>query len=360
MVNLLALGLATLFPALVSCTREPVQISSLAQDAPSVARFTSESSGLDAPMVSSINGSSFDWWYFDVVSTEDAQPNSSVVVTFFTSSQAAFPLLGPAPNGNVLPVYLWVNYPDGTEQTIITYATGAAVSAEGDHANGVWEGTGFSFTGIGKGGKYVVEIDAPELGVKGSISFQPRAPAHYPCGPVKAGQNLQVGPHIGWSNAIPDAKSKVHLVNWSDQPFTTEVASWYWGHGQVGDYSIVWFDFLDTSGAEFVSAYASRLGKVVSESCVLGSISVRPSGANATYPPTISTPNPTGYAITLPIKGGDVLKVDVSVTQQLIGANPLYMRSVGTMSGVVHTKHGKKKGGNMSGIALFEQFKLTQ
>jgi hypothetical protein len=38
------------------------------------------------------------------------------------------------------------------------------------------------------------------------------APAHYPCGPAVAGQNMEVGPHIGWANAIPDAASTVELT----------------------------------------------------------------------------------------------------------------------------------------------------
>jgi hypothetical protein len=55
--------------------------------------------------------------------------------------------------------------------------------------------------------KYVVTIDSPLLGVKGSLTLDSIAPAHYPCGPVEEGQDLEVTPHIGWANAVPDANA---------------------------------------------------------------------------------------------------------------------------------------------------------
>jgi len=42
------------------------------------------------------------------------------------------------------------------------------------------------------------------------------APAHYPCAPASAGgggkQTLQVAPHIGWANAVPDATASVDFT----------------------------------------------------------------------------------------------------------------------------------------------------
>ncbi|KAF8123814.1 hypothetical protein K438DRAFT_2003179 [Mycena galopus ATCC 62051] len=45
-------------------------IPSTIQNGTSTAVFTSAASGFDAPKVQPINGSVFDWWYFDVVSTD--------------------------------------------------------------------------------------------------------------------------------------------------------------------------------------------------------------------------------------------------------------------------------------------------
>ncbi|KAJ7145567.1 hypothetical protein C8R44DRAFT_601176 [Mycena epipterygia] len=358
--------------SLVSCAQAAVyDIPSAVQNGTSTAQFTSSATGLDAPKVHPINGSAFDWWYFDVVST-DPTVLSSVVVTFFTSSQPAFPLLDPSDSITV--ARIWVSFPNGTLWSAESNADGATVVADGDTSSGTWHGTGFSWTNTPAGG-YLIVIDAPDVGVVGTISFSSVAPAHYPCGPVAAGQNLELAPHIGWTNAIPDATSVVklniygtplafkgagyHDKNWSDQVFTTHVASWYWGHGRVGPYSIVWFDFLDITGTEFVSAYAAKDGKIVAASCTLGSIAVRPTGQNSTYPPVISTGNPSGYHINLDLSSGGRMKVDVAVLAPLIGVNPEYARSVGNMTGSIVPVNGAATTG-LTGTALFEQFKLTR
>ncbi|KAJ7686123.1 hypothetical protein B0H17DRAFT_1013780 [Mycena rosella] len=357
--------------AFVSAAQGTVyEIPSAVQNGTSQAQFTSTATGLDAPKVHPVNASAFDWWYFDVVST-DPTVVSSVVLTFFTSSQPAFPLL--APSESITVARIWVSFPNGTLWEASSDATGATVTAEGNTSSGIWHGTGFSWAATPAAG-YLINIDAPDAGVKGTISFKSVAPGHYPCGPVEAGQNLEVGPHIGWANAVPDAASVVdlniggsrlafkgtgyHDKNWSDQIFTTNVASWYWGHGRIGPYSIVWFDFLDLTGTEFVSAYASKDDKIVAASCTLGSIKVRPTGQNATYPPGISTGNPSGYHIDLDLGAHGKLEVDVSVLAATIPLNPTYARSVGNMSGSLVPLKGRATTG-LTGTALFEQFKLT-
>ncbi|KAJ7796076.1 hypothetical protein B0H13DRAFT_2510203 [Mycena leptocephala] len=347
--------LGSLWAVLVALSRAQgtVFIPPAVQNVSSSVQFKSSIIGLDAPKVSPINGSVFDWWYFDVL-------------------QPAFPLLDPADTVTV--ARIWVSFPNGTLWSAVSNGDGATVTAKFDTSSGIWHGTGYSWTGLPLLG-YLVEIDAPDIGVTGTIAFPPVAPGHYPCGPVVPGQNLQVGPHIGWENAIPDAISVVNLKiggtklafvgsgyhdkNWSDQPFTTHVASWYWGHGRVGPYSIVWFDFLDVTGTEFVSAYASKNGGILAASCALGSITVRPTGPNSTYPPIITTPNPTGYHISLDLGHTEgTLEVDVAVLTNIIGANPVYARFIGNMSAEFVPVRGVATKG-LKGMALFEQFKLT-
>ncbi|KAJ7255135.1 hypothetical protein B0H12DRAFT_1114271 [Mycena haematopus] len=361
--------LAAFFP---SATRgQTYFIPSAVQNGTSQAQFTSGATGLDAPKVHPINASAFDWWYFDVVSTDPASL-SSVVVTFFTSPESAFPLLHPS--DYITTAYIWVSFPNGTLWSAVSDADeGASVVAEGDSSQGTWHGAGFSWTGTPALG-YMILVDAPAIGVTGSITFQPTAPAHYPCGPVAPGQTLEVGPNVGWANAIPDAASTVNLTiggiplafsgsgyhdkNWSNEPFTSLVASWYWGHGRVGDYSLVWFDFLDRTGTEAVSAYVAKDNQILAASCVLGSITVRPAGQNTTYPPVISTGNPSGYHIEADLGAEGTLVVEVGVLSDLIGVNPEYARFVGNMAGEVVSTEGEATTG-LVGMALFEQFKLT-
>ncbi|KAK7008218.1 hypothetical protein R3P38DRAFT_3024000 [Favolaschia claudopus] len=358
---LLLFGLQVLASA--SQHRQVFEIPSGIQNKTSIAQFTSTSTPLDAPKVHPINASAFDWWYFDVVSS-DPSSLASVIVTFFTSSQAAFPAGA--------------------------FASSATVTIEGDNSSGAWHGTGFKWT----------RIDAPSVGVKGSIVMRSTAPAHLPCGAVVEGETLQVGPHIGWANGVPDAASIVNLEingtaftfegsgyhdkNWSDQPFTTHVASWYWGHGRLGPFSLVWYDILDVNGIEHVSAYLAKDNHIVTASCASQSISVRLNNASL-YPPTMSTPNPTGYRISLDLGDGTRMEVDVNVLGDLSEPNPAYAGFVGNMSArtvgppgatgggdgtraentvtpprweLVLTRHDSAVLEALDGVALFDQFKL--
>ncbi|KAJ6561271.1 hypothetical protein B0H10DRAFT_1966618 [Mycena sp. CBHHK59/15] len=369
---LFSLGVAQL--ALASSSRIPdhvYHIPSALQNTSSQAQFISSSTGPDAPKVHPINGSAFDWWYFDVVSTDSL---ASVVVVFYTTSAAAFPFLGPLNSAVVAQIS--GSFANGTLFTAMVEGDAATVEVkENSGTSGAWHGTGFTWMFDPASG-YSISIDAPEIGVVGTISFKSAAPAHYPCGPVAVGQNLEVGPNIGWANAIPDAVSAVHLTvngtklaftgagyhdkNWSDQIFQQNVASWYWGHGRVGAYSIVWFDFLALNGTEYVSAYVAKGGKIVAASCEATSIRVRPTGQNATYPPVISTGNPSGYNISLALSEHWALELNVSVVLQVASTpGPVYTRSLGTISGSVVPVGGGVAKESMTGVALFEQFKLT-
>lgn len=140
--------------------------------------------------------------------------------------------------------------------------------------------------------------------------------------------------------------------------------SWYWGHGRLGTYSIVWFDFLALDGAEYHSAYAAQHGKIVAASCAPTSIKVRPTGENSTYPPVLSTGNPSGYHITLDLPGAGALEMDVTVTGIAVD-NVLseYTRALGTITGRVVAVGGHGNGHAetvLEGKVLLEQFKMTK
>ncbi|KAJ7689381.1 hypothetical protein B0H17DRAFT_1066380 [Mycena rosella] len=337
------------------CTAKTVYNISVVDNAPSTVDFISSDTGLDAPKVRPINASAIDWWYFDVVST-DPKSRASVVVVFSAGGMPGMPLR----------VQATVSFPNGTLTSTETPvpAESATVTAEGNGSSGDWHGSGITWRYSAPSGTYDILIDSPDLDMKGQIHFQP---AHYPCGPALAGQNLEVGPNIGWANALPDAAATVNLMvggtrlaeihgqNWTPQPFGASVELWYWGHGRVGPYSVVWFDFLDLNGTEYGSAYVAKDKTILAASCDLRNIRVRPSGENATYPPGNDTGFPSGYHITLDLGAEGVLEMDASVVASLMSA-PSYGRFVGNLTGSVTPVRGAG-GYLMSGVALFEQFR---
>lgn len=127
--------------------------------------------------------------------------------------------------------------------------------------------------------------------------------------------------------------------------------SWYWGHGRLGPYSIVWFDIIGTDGKEHVSSYATLNGEVVSSSC--SGIKVRPTGANSEYPPLTTSGNPEGYHIELDLTNGQVLEVNVTTTLVTTDDPGLYSRFTGAISG------GVQGSTVYHGVALYEQFTFS-
>ncbi|KAA6414013.1 MAG: hypothetical protein FRX48_02375 [Lasallia pustulata] len=325
---------------------------------PSLVQFTSNASGLDGAKVSPINGSVFDWWYFDAVSSDGL---SSVVIIFFTLPSAAFPLdVSP----DVVSISFSANFANGSAFSTGLTATEAVIMTLGDGSVGRYVGANASWWGGSDMEWYDVGINAPEAGVVGRLKLKSVAPAHYPCGPVGPGQDMQILPHVGWSNAVPDADAIAdftlggsplafsgpgyHDKNWGDQPFYSSVSSWYWGHGRLGPYSIVWFDALDITGTEYVSSYVAFDGRIVTATC--SGISVRPTGANDTYPPTYSSGPPSGFYIEVDLGVEGVLQVNVTATVLTVAVEGLYYRWTGTLEG------GVKGGEVLSGAALWEEF----
>ncbi|KAJ7225045.1 hypothetical protein C8J57DRAFT_1440143 [Mycena rebaudengoi] len=297
--------------------------------------FTSSTAGLDAPKVRPINASAIDWWYFDVVSTD---PNSRASVVLVFSAVGGVPDMP-------LRAQATVSFPNGTltsTETVVP-ADRATVTTEGNGSSGDWHRSGFTWRYSAHSGAYDIFIDSQDLDMEGQIHFQPHAPAHYSCGSAVAGQNMVVAPNIGWANALPDAAATVDLTvggtrlafkgagyhdkNWSPQPFGASAALWYWGHGRVGPYSIVWFDSLDLNGTEYGSAYVAKDDTILVANCDLSSIRVRPKGENATFPPGSNTGFPSGYHITLDLGAEGVLEMDAIVVESLISV-PSYGRFV--------------------------------
>lgn len=274
-------------------------------------------------------------------------------------------------------------YPNGTIYNIQVPATSASFSRydpDSFATSAVYEGSGFSFNGtrLGNGNvRYVVNIDAPEIGASGTISLDSVAPAHYPCGPDSPGQQEMLLPHVYWSNAIPDAVSEVDLVingteikfegagyhdkNWGDAPFISAISTWYWGHAHLGPYSIVWFDAVDQAGVEYQSGYVAKDGKLLLGSCAHGSVVVRPWGSNSEYPPTISTPPMQGLDVQFDLGHGRSFRANVT-TGAIVAPDGegVYFRTLGTVTGGLGGQGCGIDTTTYEGVALFEEFKLLQ
>ncbi|KAL3482478.1 hypothetical protein BJX99DRAFT_266076 [Aspergillus californicus] len=320
---------------------------------------------LDAPRLSppAANLTSYDWWYFDAVSTTD---NAAVSIIFFNSGANGFSSRTGAP------VYATITglFPNGTSfDTGVDATPGAIIDYGDDYIFANWTGSGMSFRGTNLTGvpEYQVTIDSPDIGVYGTMTLRSRAPPHYPCGPNKASEQEQLVPHVFWANMIPDATTTVNLringapitftdgvgyhdKNWGDAPFAESVSSWYWGHANLGPYSIVWFDAIDSAGEEHHSGYVSRDG-VFSGGCSDVSAVVRPWGGNSTYPPLVSTGVMQGLGVVFDLGVRGVFVANVTTGRSMFDTDT-YVRTIGTVVGGM-------VGWNESfgGVALFEEFK---
>jgi hypothetical protein len=133
-------------------------------------------------------------------------------------------------------------------------------------------------------------------------------------------------------------------------PFDEAVATWYWGHGRLGPYSIVWYDALTPTNVEYVSAYVSRDGKIITGTCALSSITVRPTGPTDKYPPSSSNPASGNLHAEIDLGAEGTLAFDVAAKYHVVDAFGLYERWTGSLTGGIK---GKKI---YNGTALYEQF----
>jgi len=146
-------------------------VSNFVQPGNSVAQMISGASGLDGPkMAPKINATTFDWWYFDAVSEDDS---CAVVVVFYLSTDIGFPFVPPL---SAISVDIFATFADGSNlfiplNSLPLDAGAATIVTDGDGASGIWKGTGFSFMGAPDLSKYVVKIDSPLIGVKGTLEL---------------------------------------------------------------------------------------------------------------------------------------------------------------------------------------------
>ncbi|KAH8775088.1 hypothetical protein BGZ57DRAFT_762719 [Hyaloscypha finlandica] len=327
------------------------------------ANTISKHDNLDGPQLSAVNESSYEWWYFDAVSTDRL---SSLTIVFFTALASGFAFVDLTPDVTVVGIDFL--FPNGTTNSIMLKADEAIITTVGQGASAVFENSGAKWTGTFDLSSYAVEINAPESGIVGTFDLKSLAPAHYACGKAHAGQRMMVAPNIGWSNAIPDAAGEVdfevngekfqfngsayHDHNWGAQPFQDAIIFEHWGRGRLGNYSIVWFTVSSApDGRGYRAIYVAAHGHVLTASCSNKSFSLAPLYTNRT---ASSEGTLDGYALEVNLDSGDVLSIRVHIQQVAVDAAPLYVRRIGSMV-------GRLNGGEIirDGVALFEEFDLS-
>lgn len=161
------------------------------------------------------------------------------------------------------------------------------------------------------------------------------------------------------------------------------VQSWYWGHGRLGSYSIVWFSYLaldDPTNTTYVSSYVARDGEMLVSTCNASALTVRPFGGAGTtadrYPPSVGNV-PNGFHLEFDLGGSNGwLRVNVSAEEVVAGDGQYYVRWTGNLTGEVvqmqsesweacgATEFVEMKLDTIetlpTGVAIFEQFALVE
>ncbi|CAM1502474.1 Fc.00g044580.m01.CDS01 [Cosmosporella sp. VM-42] len=350
-----ALILADLAASAVAATVSTTAVVNNTATGQSIAEWKSLATGFDAPHVSPINASSYEWWYFDAVSDDGL---TSVVFTFYTAPTSGF--LGGGPSDNILPATITVGTPGNEYRGFYErrYATEAVIEAQGNGASGQWVGTGYEFRGAPDLSTYEIKVASASHLVNGTVNFKAVAPAHYPCGPVGAGRDMFGFPGLGWTIGISDAIAEVELhvngtavkftglgyhdKNHGNIPFQTALLKTTWGHGRTGPYSVVWALPIERStGKTYSTGYVAANGKTLGFGC---------NGTTVTLSDTIGQ-----YQLDIKLDDGSDFRIN-TMPLALIDGNvddPEYQRWSGQITG------GLVGGPQYTGGAMFEHFDLS-
>jgi hypothetical protein len=142
-------------------------VSAAVQNGSSQAQRVSSASGLDVPKVKPINATAYDCWYFDAVSVD---AKTAVVVAFYTAWSATVQAL--LNNTTVTWITLNVQFPNGTAYAATLPATTATIQTVGQGSVGLFQGSGFGWTGSPSLSQYVISVDAPSAGIKGTFELK--------------------------------------------------------------------------------------------------------------------------------------------------------------------------------------------
>lgn len=124
-----------------------------------------------------------------------------------------------------------------------------------------------------------------------------------------------------------------HDKNWGNKSIVDGPRYWDWGHGRLGDYSIVWYNLLDYAGNESRRSFVSKGGEALLVSCDPGAMVVRQRGGEAAWPPVTGLLETEGLSVNYTLPGGRVFAVDVTTELIVRDESGVYQRADGLIRG---------------------------
>jgi hypothetical protein len=128
---------------------------------------------LDSPKLDILNSSTWDWWYFDVVSYSLDQTISVVFTISDPVNFAAQDLFNETTF-----VQIHARFLNETRYLNLFPAKLATIKTEGEGSWGQFVGSGMSWDGTADLSKYVLTFDDNELGINGSITLDSVSGGH--------------------------------------------------------------------------------------------------------------------------------------------------------------------------------------
>jgi hypothetical protein len=162
----------------VTCLSPMVQTYLPTLSANSTVQYTSfaNNTGADGPKVHPISNGTYDWWYFDAVSSDGTE---AVTVVFYAASASGF--IDAASEKDILNVQILGTLANGTTLGAYVGATEAVVTTVGNSATGNWVESGCNFTGAHDLSGYEVTVNNPDLGISGTMKLKSVRPADIDC-----------------------------------------------------------------------------------------------------------------------------------------------------------------------------------
>ncbi|WVW81417.1 hypothetical protein I302_103410 [Kwoniella bestiolae CBS 10118] len=317
-------------------------------------------SALDRPYIPSQNSTTYEWWYFDAVSSDGL---SSVVL---------IPFSGPIVGRHYPQFLLQIVTPEGEIfHTITEYGPNGRmyVSTKGDGSSGIIGEGDFTWIGEPDLGRYDLKVDLKEHNVSGSVTLISASKPFLLCDTLGPEASTQSFWFLDWINLIGDAVAIVdlkvgdqrvaftgngyHDKNWGPVHFNQHIHHWYWGHARASLFSVVWYKMVTNANETKSGAWIAKDGEEVISACVEDtSVDIVPFGNNVTIPPNRAndTDDIDGFTISVQ-QGGEEYMFRFEEKVWTPGYGGTYARWIGNFTG---GKVGEEEGWG-SGVGVTEQ-----
>ncbi|EFQ97093.1 hypothetical protein MGYG_00136 [Nannizzia gypsea CBS 118893] len=240
-----------------------------------------------------VNEAVYDWWYLDAVSDDGS---SSITICFSTSPSTTFPFL--VPNRGTLLVYIWASFPSGKVSINAVHAQKAVIETSKDGYASIYLPVQMGWQGSADFSRYRIFFNNPKHGIKGTVDI--RSVCHPSSGRGAASRDVdvQVCPHVGWANAIPDGNASVDMaiagssLRFHGTAYHDKVSvlckataapnilfNVYCGRTRIGLYSVFWSYVVTPQQTKHVSAYVAVNGKIRHAACFV--VKYTASGGNS-------------------------------------------------------------------------------